>query len=104
MADSNSSRLPIPFITLDQAEMLNNLAVSLIEDDRHDIGYTTYRNRNSHYYHGKRSPNHDSPWHHWQIGGILYIISQIAGAIALTHEMHQGEAEGNEEIVNSNLE
>jgi len=91
-----TDRLPIPFITLDQAEMLNNLAVSLIEDDRHDIGYTTYRNRNSHYYHGRKSPNHESPWHHWQIGGILYIISQIAGAIALTREIQ-------EENINSNF-
>ena len=92
-----TDRLPIPFITLDQAELLNNWAVSLIEDDRADIGYTTYRNRNSHYYHGKKSPDHESPFHHWQIGGIAYIISQIAGAIALLHEMYA------EENINSNF-
>lgn len=83
---------PIPYVTLDQANMLYNLGEWLIEDDRHDIGYTTYTNRKNHYYHGKKAPYHESPIHHWQIGGILLLLSQMAGALALVREMNHDHA------------
>ncbi len=50
---------------------------ALIHDDAGDLGYTSYKGRANHVYHGKRSPNHPSPAHHWQIGTVLCIFSQF---------------------------
>lgn len=54
-----------------------DLGAGLIEDDKHDLGYFSYRGRHNHRYHGVASPNHDSPFHHWQAGAFLVLSSLL---------------------------
>src|SRR5207237_8454720 len=68
----------VPDISLPECEIIYNIGEALLFDDRGDIGFFTYRHRNNHYYNGKKSPNHPSPLHHWQIGALLVIFSEIA--------------------------
>lgn len=58
-------------------KMMWNIGEALIHDDRGDLGYTTYKGRTSHFYNGRRSPDHVSPLHHWQVGTLLCLMSQI---------------------------
>lgn len=67
----------------------------LVMDDKSDIGYFEYYDRDSHYYHGKHSPHHPSPWHHWQVGGAFMLVGQLLGTIAALKEVQQ-EEEGEE--------
>ena len=53
--------------------------VLLIEDDKQDLGYTTYSGRISHRYHGEIRPDHPSPFHHWQGGIALCALGQLFG-------------------------
>lgn len=76
----------LPNLSLAQCETLYALGEALIYDDRHDLGYFSYTNRNNHYYNGKRAPNHRSPFHHWMLGAALIVLSQIGGLITLTRE------------------
>ena len=54
-----------------------NVGEALIKDDASDLGYASYRGRANHIYHGVRSPNHPSPFHHYQIGTALCMLAQI---------------------------
>lgn len=54
----------------------------LIADDKQDIGYTTYRGRNGHVYHGEVRPDHPSPFHHYQAGIICCLAGQLCGFVA----------------------
>ena len=67
----------------DLVETFNLFGESLIKDDKGDLGYLTYRNRKRHTYHGKKSPHHPSPWHHYQIGTALCLTSYLLAPIAL---------------------
>lgn len=52
-----------------------NLGENLIHDDKGDLGYFSYRGRNSHRYHGVPAPDHPSALHHWQAGALLVLLS-----------------------------
>lgn len=60
---------------------------SLIRDDASDLGYFTYRNRRRHKYHGKLAPDHPSPFHHYQIGTILVLLSDFLAPIAMAMDL-----------------
>ena len=49
----------------------------MIKDDAHDLGFTSYRSRANHKYHGVVRPDHPSALHHWQIGSMLVLLSQF---------------------------
>ena len=76
----------IPYVSYDAARLLYNLSEAMIYDDRHDIGWFTYKNRKNHKYHGKPAPDHESGFHHWQWGGIGIAISEIMGLLATLGE------------------
>ena len=61
----------------DYTKILYNIGKAMIYDDKGDLGYANYRGRTSHTYHGKKSPNHPSPFHHWQVGSALVLLSQF---------------------------
>lgn len=82
----------IPNLSLSQCETLYALGEALIYDDRHDLGYFSYTNRKNHYYNGKPAPNHRSIFHHWQLGAILIVLSQIGGLAALARGDDDQEA------------
>lgn len=69
------------------AKSIHGLGSIMIADDASDIGYLTYTGRNDHYYHGVHSPNHESPFHHWQWGGMLVLLSHLLGTYAMFKEM-----------------
>lgn len=81
--------MDIPYVELDTASLLYEFSEALIKDDKHDIGYFTYRNRKSHKYHGKPAPNHPSPIHHWQIGGLGIALSLVMGLLHDLQEMQK---------------
>ena len=67
--------------------MIYNLGEMLIEDDKQDIFYTTYKHRIGHRYHGKKNKVHDSAVHHWMLGFLLALVGQIGGVLAQAEEM-----------------
>lgn len=71
---------------------LYNLGDFLLYDDRHDIGYTVYRNR-PHYYHGKLEKDHESPYHHWPLGILFLALGQTLGTLATLNDMKQAVQE-----------
>lgn len=60
----------------DVSKILYNLGKSMIEDDKSDLGWVTYKNRRLHRYHGRAAPDHASPVHHWMAGTLLCLIAQ----------------------------
>ncbi|NOJ30081.1 MAG: hypothetical protein DA328_07935 [Nitrososphaeraceae archaeon] len=62
-------------------EIIHNVGLVLLQDDIHDIGYFQYYHRQHHYYNGKKSPKHPSPFHHWQIGLLMLVGAQFAGLL-----------------------
>lgn len=69
-------------------ELLHNISMFLIMDDKHDLGRFTYYDRHEHYYQGKHSPHHPTPWHHWQIGALGLMVSQIGALMSKGVEMY----------------
>lgn len=69
-------------------ELIHNFSMFLIKDDKHDIGQFIYYDRDSHYYHGKHSPDHPTAFHHWQIGLMGLVISQLGSLISKGSEMY----------------
>jgi hypothetical protein len=61
----------------------------LIDDDKQDIGYTTYRGRTSHRYHGEIRPDHPSPFHHYQAGLVLCGVGNILGVLDTLQEVQK---------------
>ena len=78
--------MDIPYVSYDAARLLYNLSEAMIHDDRHDLGWFTYKNRKNHKYHGKVAPHHESPWHHWQIGGLGIALAEVMGLLATLGE------------------
>ena len=70
------------------AKAIYNLGHSLIQDDKGDIGWITYRGRQNHTYHGKVAPDHPSPFHHWQIGTILCMLGQAMALGSLAQDVY----------------
>lgn len=75
--------IPISFF-----EMIHNISMYLLHDDAHDLGFFSYYNRNSHYYQGKRSPDHPSPFHHYQIAIIGLLFAQVGSLFYKGKEMY----------------
>lgn len=71
------SELPRFTFDSDFAKILYNFGSAMIKDDAHDLGFMSYRSRNSHKYHGVIKPDHPSNLHHWQVGSALVLISQL---------------------------
>lgn len=69
------------------AKAIYNLGHSLIQDDKGDLGWMSYRNRNTHTYHGKVAPHHPSPLHHWQAGTLLCMLAQFMSIGALASDL-----------------
>jgi hypothetical protein len=91
----------VPPIPMEFFEIVHNLSMFLLIDDKHDLGRTVYYNRNDHYYHGHHSPHHPSPYHHWQIGLMGLLFSQIGPMISQGLDMYndyrrmeEGDIEG----------
>lgn len=59
------------------AKMLWTFGENLIKDDASDLGYASYSGRQNHIYHGKRSPDHPSPFHHYQLGTLMCMAAQL---------------------------
>lgn len=74
-------------------KMMWSLGENMIKDDRGDLGYASYRGRNSHIYHGSRSPNHSSPFHHYQVGTLLCLASQFLRLSTVAAEAQEAQAE-----------
>lgn len=79
----------LPNLSIPECEILYNLGETLLYDDRQDIGFFTYRKRQNHYYNGKKSEDHPSALHHWQLGALLVLFSEIAGLVAIAREMQK---------------
>jgi hypothetical protein len=75
------------------AKAIYNLGHSLIQDDKADIGWMTYRNRHNHIYHGKKSPDHLSPFHHYQVGSLLCMLAQFMSIGALAQDVYDTPAD-----------
>lgn len=69
-------------------ELIHNVSMFLIMDDKDDLGRFTYYDRHEHWYQGKNSPHHPTPWHHWQIGAIGLLVSQIGALVSKGVEMY----------------
>ena len=96
----------LPDLSIGECELIYNLGETLLYDDRQDIGFFTYRKRKNHYYNGKKSEDHPSPVHHWQLGALLVLFSEIAGLVAIAREMQKPPQEEERIITyldNSNL-
>ena len=70
----------IPHMPLSVCKIIHDLSYTMLYDDRHDIGFFQYYDRNDHYYNGRLAPNHPSPGHHWQ-GAIFGMIFAQLGAM-----------------------
>ncbi len=69
------------------AKAIYNLGHSLIQDDKGDIGWITYRGRQNHVYHGKKAPDHPGVLHHWMAGTVLCMIAQAMSIGALANDL-----------------
>lgn len=76
-----------PHIPMEFWEMIHDFSMFLIVDDKHDLGHFSYWNRNDHYYRFKKSPNHPSPFHHYQIGILGLVLAQIGGLFSKALEI-----------------
>ena len=70
------------------AKAIYTFGESLIHDDKGDLGWVTYRNRNNHRYHGQIAPNHPSPFHHYQVGTLLCMLAQFMSIGALAQDVY----------------
>jgi hypothetical protein len=89
----------VVFVDKDLARAIYDLGHTLIQDDKADLGYTTYRNRTNHRYHGKLAPHHPSPFHHWQAGTLLCLVGQLMSLGALYQDVYDTSDE--DETVNT---
>ena len=74
---------------MELVDSLSLLSETLIKDDKGDLGYLQYRNRRRHRYHGKISPHHPSPVHHYQIGTVIGLISYALAPIAMAIDLKE---------------
>lgn len=68
---------------MELVDSMNMFGEQLIRDDKGDLGYFDYRNRRRHKYHGRYSPNHPSPVHHYQAGTVISLVSYMLAPIAM---------------------
>ena len=79
----------LPYVSYDAARLLYDISEAAILDDRHDLGWFTYKNRKNHKYHGKVAKDHPDPFHHWQWGGLGIAIAEVMGLLATLNEAQQ---------------
>lgn len=70
-------------------EIIHNVSMYLLVDDMHDLGRGQYTKRTDYYYHGKHSPEHPSPFHHWVLGYFGILTSQIGTALLKGLELYE---------------
>lgn len=87
IVDQANAANVIPILPMHFFELVHDISMFLILDDKHDIGRTVYYNRSDHWYHGKNNVHHPSPWHHYQIGIMGLLVSQIGSIISKGMEM-----------------
>ena len=71
------------------SKIMYDIGATMIYDDRADLGYFSYKNRRNHKYNGKYSPDHASPFHHWQIGLIMMLGAQFLQLNQLANEARE---------------
>jgi hypothetical protein len=79
--------IDIPPFPMEFFEAIHNFSMYLILDDVHDLGRGQYYERIDHFYHGRKSPHHPSPFHHYQIGIAGLLFSQVGSLITKGMEM-----------------
>ena len=77
----------VPHLPLELFEMIHNVSMFLILEDKKDIGRFQYYDRTDYYWKGRFSPDHPSPWHHYHVGIFGLLISQIGSVVAKGLEM-----------------
>jgi len=75
--------------------LMYTLGENLIKDDRADLGYGSYYGRSGHRYHGVSSPNHSSPFHHYQVGTVLCLLAQMLRLTNVAAEAQEATADIN---------
>jgi len=93
------SDLPKFSFDSDFAKILYNFGSAMIRDDANDLGFMSYRSRNSHKYYGVISPDHPSNLHHWQVGSVLVLLSQFMALADTASEALEIASEMEEEPV-----
>jgi hypothetical protein len=78
--------MKLPYFDKDFAKCIYETGKALIYDDKADLGFTSYKGRSSHKYHGKNAPNHPSPAHHWMAGTLLVMVSQFMALAATAQQ------------------
>ena len=86
----------MPDIPLWVCKAMYNFGKALLDDDAHDIGYFQYYNRIGVTYHGKKSTNHPSAFHHWQPAVFMIITSQLLTILHKAKEVYTVYKEADE--------
>lgn len=68
-------------------EMIHNISMYLLLDDKHDLGRFVYYDRTDHWYHGSNNIHHESPFHHWQIAILGLMFAQVGSLFVKGKEM-----------------
>lgn len=75
--------IPISFF-----EMIHNISMYLLHDDKHDLGRFAYYDRTDHWYHGSNNIHHPGIFHHWQVAIVGLLFSQIGSLFYKGKEMY----------------
>lgn len=75
-------------IPLSLFEMIHNVSMYLLLDDKHDLGRFAYYNRTDHWYHGNNNIDHPGVFHHWQIGIFGLLFSSIGSLLVKGREIY----------------
>ena len=84
---SITEQIGLPKLPLELFEVIHNVSLYLLVDDKYDLGRGQYYNRSDHFYHGNFSPDHPSSLHHWILGYFGILTSQIGSAMVKAFEM-----------------
>ena len=71
----------------------------MLYDDIDDLGYFTYKGRKNHYYHGVHSPDHNSPFHHWQWSAWLMLAGHLLSYVDIAKALQEDDDEDEDETV-----
>jgi hypothetical protein len=77
-----------PPLPMEIFEAIHNFSLYLILDDVHDLGRGQYYERIDHFYHGRKSPDHPSVLHHWQLGLAGLLVSQVGSLLTKGLELY----------------
>lgn len=85
-----------PYIPIELWEALHDISLFLIVDDQHDLGRFSYYGDESHYYRFQKRPDHPSPFHHYQLGILGLVVSQIGALFSTVLDIKNGMMEEKE--------